>query len=192
MSPPGPLTDSGSRTSPSRIIARRYMCRSAHGQRRQVSARAGINGAPAWSPDGHKPRAHSRRGEQSGHLCARSYDAGSDRVTDDPPLTPGRMGTRWALLVLHLRSRRRSADLRVGLQSGARPKRITFEGTYNAAADLRGRQRARRGHARSRQLPNRRAGICKAAPCACCRAPPRYLAELCAEQRRAHLFGAGG
>jgi len=24
------------------------------GERRQVSARAGINGAPAWSPDGHK------------------------------------------------------------------------------------------------------------------------------------------
>ena len=34
------------------------------GERRQVSARAGINGAPGWSPDGKQPGADARR-EQS-------------------------------------------------------------------------------------------------------------------------------
>ena len=51
----------------------------APGERTQVSARAGINGAPAFSPDGKQAGAHAGgQRRQSGHLRAGSRHAGTD------------------------------------------------------------------------------------------------------------------
>ena len=59
---------------------RRSMCRFLKtGERRRVSAHAGVNQAPAWSPDGKKlalTLVHARR--QSRYLCAGSRHPGAD------------------------------------------------------------------------------------------------------------------
>jgi TolB protein len=104
------------------------------GERRQVSARAGINGAPAWSPDGRKLAL--TLGGAGGNPDIYVLDLGSQdltRVTDDPAIDTE---AAWAPdgRSLYFTSDRAGGPqiYQVGLQSGARPKRITFEGTYNA------------------------------------------------------------
>ena len=104
------------------------------GERRQVSARAGINGAPAWSPDGHKLAL--TLGGAGGNPDIYVLDLATQdltRVTDDPAIDTEAV---WAPdgSALYFTSDRAGGPqiYQVGLQSGARPKRITFEGTYNA------------------------------------------------------------
>ena len=104
------------------------------GERRQVSARAGINGAPAWSPDGKQARADLRQQRrQSRHLRPRPRNPGADAHH-------GRSGDRYRAglvprrhnAVLHLRPRRSPQIYQIAAVPGARPKRITFGGSYNA------------------------------------------------------------
>jgi TolB protein len=104
------------------------------GERRQVSARAGINGAPAWSPDGHKLAL--TLGGVGGNPDIYVLDLATQdltRITDDPAIDTEAV---WAPdgHALYFTSDRAGGPqiYEVGLQSGARPKRITFEGTYNA------------------------------------------------------------
>jgi TolB protein len=104
------------------------------GERRQVSARAGINGAPAWSPDGRKLAL--TLGGAGGNPDIYVLDLATQdltRVTDDPAIDTE---AAWAPdgRSLYFTSDRAGGPqiYEVGLQSGARPKRITFEGTYNA------------------------------------------------------------
>jgi TolB protein len=104
------------------------------GQRRQVSARAGINGAPAFSPDGHKLAL--TLGGAGGNPDIYVLDLETQnltRITDDPAIDTE---AAWAPdgNSLYFTSDRAGAPqiYQIGIQSGARPKRITFEGTYNA------------------------------------------------------------
>jgi TolB protein len=104
------------------------------GERRQVSARAGINGAPAWSPDGRKLAL--TLGGAGGNPDIYVLDLATQnlaRVTDDPAIDTE---AAWSPdgSTLYFTSDRAGGPqvYAVGLQSGARPKRITFEGTYNA------------------------------------------------------------
>jgi TolB protein len=104
------------------------------GVRRQASARAGINGAPAWSPDGHKLAL--TLGGAGGNPDIYVLDLATQnltRITDDPAIDTE---AAWAPdgSALYFTSDRAGGPqiYKVGLQSGARPKRITFEGTYNA------------------------------------------------------------
>jgi TolB protein len=104
------------------------------GERRQASARAGINGAPAWSPDGRKLAL--TLGGVGGNPDIYVLDLATQdltRITDDPAIDTE---AAWAPdgSALYFTSDRAGGPqiYKVGLQSGARPKRITFEGTYNA------------------------------------------------------------
>ena len=100
-----------------------------------MSARAGINGAPAWSPDGKK-LALTLSGS-NGNLDIYLLDLGTQqltRLTDDPASTPRRVFTPdGGSHLLHLRPARQPAGLparRSAATSGR--SRVTFTGTYNA------------------------------------------------------------
>jgi TolB protein len=104
------------------------------GERRQVSARAGVNGAPEWSPDGHKLAL--TLGGSNGNPDIYILDLqtqGLTRVTDDPAIDTE---PDWAPdgRSLYFTSDRAGSPqiYQVGVQPGAKPKRVTFGGTYNA------------------------------------------------------------
>jgi TolB protein len=104
------------------------------GERRQVSARAGVNAAPAWSPDGHKLAL--TLGGSAGNPDIYVLDLGTQaltRITDDPAIDTE---PEWAPdgRSLYFTSDRAGSPqiYQIAAQSGARPKRITFTGNYNA------------------------------------------------------------
>ena len=103
------------------------------GTRERVSARAGINGAPAFSPDGRMLALTLSRDE--GNLDVYTLDLGTQvlrRITESPAIdtepawsTDGRS--------LYFTSDRAGGPqvYRVDAEPGARAQRITYEGTYN-------------------------------------------------------------
>jgi TolB protein len=104
------------------------------GERRQVSARAGINGAPAWSPDGRKLAL--TLGGSNGNpdiFVLDLYGQQLTRITDDPAIDTEAV---WAPdgNSLYFTSDRAGGPqiYRIGFTPGEHPKRITFGGTYNA------------------------------------------------------------
>jgi TolB protein len=104
------------------------------GERRQVSARAGINGAPAWSPDGHKLAL--TLGGTSGNPDVYVLDLSSQsltRLTDDPAIDTEPAWAPDGKSIYFTSDRAGSPQIyRVGVQAGEHPKRITFTGNYNA------------------------------------------------------------
>jgi TolB protein len=104
------------------------------GERRQVSARAGVNGAPAWSPD--SKRLALTLGGSGGNPDIYVLDLTTQaltRVTDDPAIDTE---PEWAPdgKSLYFTSDRAGSPqiYQIGLQSGAHPKRLTFGNNYNA------------------------------------------------------------
>ncbi len=104
------------------------------GERRLVSARAGINGAPAWSPDGKKLAL--TLGGSNGNPDIYVLDLASQnltRITDDPAIDTE---PEWAPdgRSLYFTSDRAGSPqiYQVSASGGAHPRRITFEGNYNA------------------------------------------------------------
>jgi TolB protein len=104
------------------------------GERRQVSARAGVNGAPAWSPDGHKLAL--TLGGSAGNPDIYILDLSNQdltRITDDPAIDTE---PEWAPdgKSLYFTSDRAGSPqiYQIGVNPGARPKRLTFGGNYNA------------------------------------------------------------
>ena len=106
------------------------------GERRLVSARAGINGAPAWSPDGKKLAL--TLGGSNGNPDVYVLDLTTQRltrITDDPAIDTE---PEWAPdgRSLYFTSDRAGSPqiYQIGVEPRGRPKRITFEGNYNARA----------------------------------------------------------
>jgi len=104
------------------------------GERRQVSARVGINGAPSWSPDGKKlALTLGGSGGNPDIYILELQSQNLTRITDDPSIDTE---ATWAPdgKTLYFTSDRAGSPqvYRIGVSPGDRPKRITFTGNYNA------------------------------------------------------------
>jgi TolB protein len=108
------------------------------GERRQVSARTGINGAPAWSPDGKKLAL--TLGGSNGNPDIYVLDLATQdlaRITDDPAVDTEPVWTQDGRALYFTSDRAGGPQIyRIGVNPGDRPKRITFNGNYNARPRL--------------------------------------------------------
>jgi TolB protein len=108
------------------------------GERRQVSARAGVNGAPEWSPDGHKLAL--TLGSSSGNPDIYILDLATQdlmRLTDDPAIDTEPAWAPDGRSLYFTSDRAGSPQIyQIAAQAGAHPKRITFSGSYNARARI--------------------------------------------------------
>jgi len=104
------------------------------GERRQVSARAGINGAPSWSPDGKKLAL--TLGGSSGNpdiYILELQTQNLSRLTDDPSIDTEPTWSPDGKYIYFTSDRAGGPQIyRIGVNPGDRPKRITFTGNYNA------------------------------------------------------------
>jgi TolB protein len=104
------------------------------GERHVVSAKAGVNQAPAWSPDGKKLALtlSTRDGNLDVYVLDLSTDA-LTRVTDDPAIDTEPQWSRDGQSLYFTSDRAGGPQIyKVGLQPGDRPRRLTFQGNYNA------------------------------------------------------------
>lgn len=116
-------------------VAAIYLQKLSTGERRRVSARLGVNGAPAWSPDGGK-LALTLSGS-GGNLDIYVLDLatqGLTRVTHDPGIDTEAV---WAnngqdLYFTSDRSGGPQIYRVAALAPGERPRRVTFGSSYNA------------------------------------------------------------
>jgi len=104
------------------------------GERRRLSAHAGVNQAPAWSPDGKKMAL--TLSTRDGNLDVYVMDLETQaltRITDDPGIDTE---PQWAKdgLSLYFTSDRAGGPqiYKVGIRPGDKPRRLTFQGSYNA------------------------------------------------------------
>ncbi|MGQ0836789.1 MAG: Tol-Pal system beta propeller repeat protein TolB [Gammaproteobacteria bacterium] len=112
-----------------------FVQRAKTGERRQVSARAGINGAPVWSPDGK--RLAITLGGSAGNLDIYVVDLTNEsqnltRLTDDAAIDTE---PAWAPdgKTLYFTSDRAGGPqiYRLTVGSNERPRRVTFGSGYN-------------------------------------------------------------
>jgi TolB protein len=111
-----------------------YVQTLATGAQVQVSAKSGINGAPAFSPDGSQMAlALSRRDGNVDVYVLTLASQELRRITDDPSIDTE---PAWAPdgRSLYFTSDRAGGPqvYQVGVEPGARARRVTFEGGYNA------------------------------------------------------------
>ena len=108
------------------------------GERSKVSARAGINGAPAWSPDGRKLAL--TLGGGGGNLDIYVLDLSTQaltKITDDPSIDTEPAWSKDGTSLYFTSDRAGGPQIyQVAARQGERPKRITFTGSYNARPRL--------------------------------------------------------
>jgi len=117
-----------------RRVSAVYVQEVSSGKRSMVSARAGINGAPAWSPDGKK-LALTLSGN-NGNLDIYLLDLGTQaltRLTEDPGIDTEAAFAPDGSSIYFTSDRSGSPQVyKLALGGGDRPRRVTFQGTYNA------------------------------------------------------------
>src|SRR5882757_10670840 len=108
------------------------------GERHRVSARAGVNQAPAWSPEGRKLAL--TLSTRDGNLDIYTLDLATQavtRITDDPGIDTEPQWSKDGQSLYFTSDRAGGPQIyRVGIQSGAKPRRLTFQGSYNARPRL--------------------------------------------------------
>jgi TolB protein len=108
------------------------------GDRHRVSARAGVNQAPAWSPDGKKLALTLSTRE--GNLDIYTLDLTTQaltRITDDPSIDTEPQWSKDGQSLYFTSDRAGGPQIyRVGIHPGDKPRRLTFQGTYNARPRL--------------------------------------------------------
>jgi len=117
-----------------RRVSAVYVQEVATGKRSMVSARAGINGAPTWSPDGKK-LALTLSGS-NGNLDIYLLDLTSQqltRLTDDAGIDTEAVFSPDGSTLYFTSDRSGNPQVyRMTLGSNERPRRVTFTGSYNA------------------------------------------------------------
>ncbi len=108
------------------------------GDRRVVSAHAGVNQAPAWSPDGKKlALVLSTR---DGNLDIYTLDLTTQqlsRITDDPGIDTEPQWSKDGQSIYFTSDRAGGPQIyKVGIKPGDKPRRLTFQGSYNARARI--------------------------------------------------------
>jgi TolB protein len=108
------------------------------GDRRVVSAHAGVNQAPAWSPDGRKlALVLSTR---DGNLDIYTLDLTTQqlsRITDDPGIDTEPQWSKDGQSIYFTSDRAGGPQIyKVGIKPGDKPRRLTFQGSYNARARI--------------------------------------------------------
>lgn len=108
------------------------------GERRQVSARAGINGAPVWSPDGKKlALTLGGSGGNPDIYMLELQTQNLTRITDDPAIDTEAAWAPDGKSIYFTSDRAGGPQIyKIGVNPGDRPKRITFTGNYNARPRL--------------------------------------------------------
>ncbi len=108
------------------------------GERQRVSARAGVNQAPAWSPDGKKLAL--TLSTRDGNLDIYVMDIATQaltRITDDPGIDTEPQWSKDGQSLYFTSDRAGGPQIyRIGIQSGDKPRRLTFQGSYNARARI--------------------------------------------------------
>ena len=104
------------------------------GERQRVSARAGVNQAPAFSPDGKKLAL--TLSPRDGNLDVYVLDLatqGLTRITDDPGIDTEPQWSRDGQSLYFTSDRAGGPQIyKIALSPGSRPRRLTFQGAYNA------------------------------------------------------------
>jgi TolB protein len=104
------------------------------GDRRKVSAHAGVNQAPAWSPDGTKLALVLS--SRDGNLDIYIMDLATQqltRVTDDPGIDTEPQWSKDGQNLYFTSDRAGGPQIyKVGIRPGDKPRRLTFQGSYNA------------------------------------------------------------
>ncbi len=117
-----------------RRVSAVYVQEVSTGKRSMVSARAGINGAPAWSPDGKK-LALTLSGS-NGNLDIYLLDLTTQqltRLTDDAGIDTEAMFSPDGSTIYFTSDRSGNPQVyRLAVGSSERPRRVTFTGSYNA------------------------------------------------------------
>jgi TolB protein len=108
------------------------------GERRRVSARAGVNQAPAFSPDGRKLAL--TLSTRDGNLDVYVLDLATQaltRITDDPGIDTEPQWSKDGQSLYFTSDRAGGPQIyRIGIQPGDKPRRLTFQGSYNARPRL--------------------------------------------------------
>jgi TolB protein len=108
------------------------------GERRRVSAHAGVNQAPAWSPDGKKMAL--TLSTRDGNLDIYVLDLATDaltRITDDPAIDTEAQWSKDGQTLYFTSDRAGGPQIyRISIAPGSKPTRLTFQGAYNARPRL--------------------------------------------------------
>ena len=108
------------------------------GERQRVSAHAGVNQAPAWSPDGKKMALvlSTRDGNLDVYVMDLTTQLLS-RITDDPGIDTEPQWSKDGQSLYFTSDRAGGPQIyKVGIKPGDKPRRLTFQGSYNAMPHL--------------------------------------------------------
>ena len=115
-----------------------YMQTLKTGERRRVSAHAGVNQAPAWSPDGKKMALVLST--RDGNLDVYVLDLATQqlsRITDDPGIDTEPQWSKDGQSLYFTSDRAGGPQIyKIGIRPGDKPRRLTFQGSYNAMPHL--------------------------------------------------------
>lgn len=115
-----------------------YVQQVSTGERRQVSARAGINGAPAWSPDARELLLTLGGSNGNPNLFILNLATQQlTRLTEGPSIDTEGTWAADGKSVYFTSDRSGGPQIyQLNIAPGSRPRRVTFSGSYNARPRL--------------------------------------------------------